>query len=157
MDPRASMHMYPRKDKTFKKKKSLSFDHAYTEIFQEGKASTNTFGGWVICFLIGVITAAISVIIEQVETFLVSTRNFILKKVFDIGGDSPWAGWAFMSIWCIILGGFACIITLKIAPGAAGSGIAEIMGYLNGVNVDKIIGIETLIVKVFGVAFAISG
>jgi chloride channel 7 len=87
----------------------------------------------------------------------VSTRNNTLKKVFDHGGESPWAGWAFMSIWCIILGGLACVITLKIAPGAAGSGIAEIMGYLNGVNVDKIIGIETLIVKVFGVAFAISG
>jgi chloride channel 7 len=62
-----------------------------------------------------------------------------------------------MSFWCIVFGGIACIITLKIAPGAAGSGIAEIMGYLNGVNVDKIIGVETLIIKVFGVAIAISG
>jgi len=62
-----------------------------------------------------------------------------------------------MSMWCIVLGALACIITLKIAPGAAGSGIAEIMGYLNGVNVEKIIGIETLIIKVFGVAIAISG
>jgi len=80
-----------------------------------------------------------------------------LKKVFDGWSDSQWVGWLFISFWCIVLGGFACFITLKIAPGAAGSGIAEIMGYLNGVNVDKIIGIETLIVKVFGVAFALSG
>jgi H+/Cl- antiporter ClcA len=88
---------------------------------------------------------------------VVSSRNIILKNVFDNGGGSPWLGWLFMSFWCIVFGGIACIITLKIAPGAAGSGIAEIMGYLNGVNVDKIIGVETLIIKVFGVAIAISG
>lgn len=79
-----------------------------------------------------------------------------MNKSFD-SGYSPWVGWGFMSIWCIVLGCIACTITLKIAPGAAGSGIAEIMGYLNGVNVDKLIGIWVLIVKVFGVAFAISG
>ena len=61
-----------------------------------------------------------------------------------------------MSSWSFIFGCFASAITVKFGPGASGSGIAEIMGYLNGVNMPKLIGLETLIVKVFGVAIAIS-
>jgi H+/Cl- antiporter ClcA len=61
-----------------------------------------------------------------------------------------------MSTWSFIFGCLASYITVKFAPGASGSGIAEIMGYLNGVNYPKLIGLETLIVKILGVAIAIS-
>lgn len=51
----------------------------------------------------------------------------------------------------------AAAITLNIAPAAAGSGVAEAMGYLNGVNYPDFISIKTLLVKFFGLAFAVSG
>lgn len=42
-------------------------------------------------------------------------------------------------------------------PGAAGSGVAEIIGYCNGVNYPLTISIPTFITKIFGVVFAIAG
>jgi len=48
-------------------------------------------------------------------------------------------------------------LTTYWAPAAAGSGIAELIGYLNGVNYPGFIGIPTLITKILGVSFAVSG
>lgn len=42
-------------------------------------------------------------------------------------------------------------------PGASGSGVAEIIGYCNGINYPETISIKTLITKVFGVVFAVAG
>ena len=47
-------------------------------------------------------------------------------------------------------------MTTYYGPGAAGSGVAEMIGYLNGVNYPGFIGINTLITKIFGVVFAVS-
>ena len=46
-------------------------------------------------------------------------------------------------------------LTVYIAPAAMGSGVAEVMGLLNGVNYYNVIAIKTLLVKIFGVMFAI--
>ena len=51
----------------------------------------------------------------------------------------------------------ACLLTIYVGPGANGSGIAEIMGLLNGINYPGAIGIRTLFVKIFGTIFAVSG
>lgn len=53
--------------------------------------------------------------------------------------------------------GLAATFTAYVAPGAAGSGTAEMMGYLNGVRYPSFLGVETLLIKVFGVALAVSG
>lgn len=51
----------------------------------------------------------------------------------------------------------ATLLTIYLGPGANGSGIAEIMGLLNGINFPQAIGIRTLFVKIFGTIFAVSG
>ena len=55
---------------------------------------------------------------------------------------------------CVLI---ACLMTLYIGPGANGSGTAEVMGVLNGVNYPDVIGFKTLFVKVFGTLFAVVG
>ena len=42
---------------------------------------------------------------------------------------------------------FAAVITAFIAPAAAGSGIPEVMVYLNGVDAPDIFSLKTLVVK----------
>lgn len=51
----------------------------------------------------------------------------------------------------------ASTATVYWAPGATGSGNAELICYLNGVNYPKLLGFETLVVKIFGVIFAVIG
>ena len=48
------------------------------------------------------------------------------------------------------------LLTVFIGPGSVGSGIAELMAYLNGVNYPNFIGLETLFVKIFGTCLAVS-
>ena len=51
----------------------------------------------------------------------------------------------------------AALLTVYVGPGANGSGVAEIMGFLNGVNYPKVISKWTLFVKIVGVVLAVCG
>ena len=52
---------------------------------------------------------------------------------------------------------FASSLTCYFGPGAMGSGVAEVMGLLNGVNYPGAIGFKTFITKVLGILFAVTG
>lgn len=52
-----------------------------------------------------------------------------------------------MSGWGFIIASSATFLTIKFGPGANGSGIAELIAYLNGVNVPMLIGWGTFIIK----------
>lgn len=49
------------------------------------------------------------------------------------------------------------MLTTYYGPGASGSGVAEIIGYIGGINYPETITIPTLITKVFGVVLAVAG
>lgn len=51
----------------------------------------------------------------------------------------------------------AVILTVYIGPFAAGSGVPEVMGLLNGVNLSGATDISTLVIKVLGVVLAVVG
>jgi len=51
----------------------------------------------------------------------------------------------------------ACVMTIYFGPGANGSGVAEVMGLLNGINYPQVIGFRTLITKIIGTTLAVSG
>ena len=51
----------------------------------------------------------------------------------------------------------SCTMTTYWGPGAAGSGVAEVIGYVSGVNYPLTISINTLVTKIFGVVLAIAG
>ena len=48
-------------------------------------------------------------------------------------------------------------MTIYYGPGATGSGITELIAYLNGVNYPQLISFETLFTKIFGVIAAVVG
>jgi len=49
------------------------------------------------------------------------------------------------------------LATVFWGPGANGSGVAELIGYLNGINYPNVFGFETFVTKVFGVVLAVVG
>jgi chloride channel 7 len=55
-----------------------------------------------------------------------------------------------------IFGGVASLMTVFIGPGAIGSGMTELMAYLNGINYPKFIGARTLFVKIFALCLAVA-
>lgn len=57
----------------------------------------------------------------------------------------------------IVLASSAAMLTVYVAPKAMGSGIPELIGCLNGVNVASYLTPTVLFVKAFGVVLAIVG
>ena len=64
--------------------------------------------------------------------------------------------WLFLVAWCFILAAFASYLTITVGPGANGSGIAELIAYLNGVNYPKLISWNVLFIKSFCVIVGIA-
>ena len=48
-------------------------------------------------------------------------------------------------------------MTTYYGPAATGSGVAEVIGYLNGVNLPGFLQFNTLFTKVIGVSLAVAG
>jgi chloride channel 7 len=66
--------------------------------------------------------------------------------------------WAFI-VFMVISSCLACgaaYMTVFWAPGAAGSGMVELIAYLNGINYHNFIGLNTLVTKVVGVVLAVA-
>jgi chloride channel 7 len=72
----------------------------------------------------------------------------------DLPNYLPWLFFAAIaSLFAVISG----IMTTYYGQGAAGSGVAELIGYLNGVNYPDFISIPTFLTKVIGVTLAVCG
>lgn len=55
-----------------------------------------------------------------------------------------------------IYGLLAGLMCTYYGPGSMGSGVAELIAYLNGINYPGFLGLNTLLTKIIGVALAIN-
>jgi len=101
----------------------------------------------------GIFVGVIAFGMDELEGFLIDKRWEAAQKFLD--EDNYWvAKFVFASI-CL---GFAIIaagMTVYWGPGAAGSGVAETLAYINGVNYHGFVGIPTLITKIIAVVLAV--
>ncbi|KAL5987624.1 hypothetical protein ACLOJK_035374 [Asimina triloba] len=103
------------------------------------------FMKWGLCFLLGIITGLVgffdNLSIENVAGIkFVVTSNMMLEHKYVLA-------FAVFAVSNFVLTLFASVITVCIAPAAAGSGIPEVEAYLNGVDAPEIFAPRTLIVK----------
>jgi H+/Cl- antiporter ClcA len=94
---------------------------------------------------------------SKLEEWLIDSRTTISENILEQSEDNQFYAWLFLGGWCFAICCFASILTIKIGPGANGSGIAEIMAYLNGVNYPRLIEVRSLIIKILCVVFGIAG
>lgn len=111
---------------------------------------------WLANLLIGVCTGVVAFVMSTLEEFLIEKRTYFVEKIIHKGG-SGWLAWAFLAGWCFVLCALASYLTITVGPAANGSGIAELMAYLNGVNYPEIYSYKTLIIKIFCVVLGICG
>jgi len=158
MPARNSNEVYPRADNAFKGKNSLNFDMMRTQIYQTRKESAEG-SLWFAHFVCGVLMGFQAFCISWLENQIVGWRVQAVQKIVDMrysDGVYHLTGayfyWIFSSMFFVTV---SALMTVYIAPAAMGSGVAEVMGLLNGINYDNAIGIKTLFVKIFGTLFAI--
>ena len=99
--------------------------------------------------------------------FSVGILGFLLHQIIDLISEVKWentrafiANGDFTTAWLwtfgyssIFLFVSACLVVYQ--PAAAGSGIPEIIGFLNGTRIKDIFKVQTLIVKFLSCAFAV--
>eukprot|EP00352_Strombidinopsis_acuminata_P005029 CAMPEP_0176355122 /NCGR_PEP_ID=MMETSP0126-20121128/13067_1 /TAXON_ID=141414 ORGANISM="Strombidinopsis acuminatum, Strain SPMC142" /NCGR_SAMPLE_ID=MMETSP0126 /ASSEMBLY_ACC=CAM_ASM_000229 /LENGTH=368 /DNA_ID=CAMNT_0017707633 /DNA_START=41 /DNA_END=1147 /DNA_ORIENTATION=+ len=159
MNPLKSPRVYPRLDNVYKHKKSLNYDAMRSKIMVDRpKGRWLYIEEWIAYFFLAIGLAVVSSLIEWMEHGLIHYKVHETQHIIDHHdlalGPAAWAFFAFFSAAMVFIAAF---MTVYIGPGSYGSGVAELMGYLNGVNYTSTFGGWTLFVKVFAVVFAVAG
>jgi len=103
----------------------------------------------------GVSVGVIAFLMNLLEDFLFENKlEWTQELLSEYGFGLSWFVYALFSIISVTI---AVVLSLYYGPGAIGSGVAETIGVVNGVNYHGFIGLNTLITKALGVVFAVSG
>ena len=98
----------------------------------------------------GVFAFLLDIIQEQLADLKYDNAKDVMHN------DSITLGWlvdlGFSALYVLA----AAILTIYVGPGAQGSGVAECMGYLNGVKYPNYISIPTLLIKFAGCLLAVA-
>ena len=157
MNPRSTMKIYPRPDTYYRNKHSLDFDMMRTKVMVERKGSSiEGATTWVAHAVVGIAMGVLAFLLSLAEDELTIWRCEYAQKLIDekSGLFISYLFWTCTSIIFVLI---AVLLTVYVGPAAMGSGVAEVMGLLNGVNYTDAIGFKTLFVKCFGTLFAVCG
>lgn len=93
---------------------------------------------WYVVYLcLGILVGITAFIIGQIEEYFTEWRILATEEYKDNIG----LGWVIYCLFGVLYVGLAATFTAYLAPGAAGSGTAEMMGYLNGVRYPSFLGV----------------
>lgn len=109
---------------------------------------------WLIFGIVGVCMGIIAFIVDLLVESLVIWKWEVTQGVMQTDGIG--SAWFIFLIISVIFAGTAAGMTIWIGPGAMGSGIAELMGYFNGIHLPGLIGVRTLIVKILGTSLGVA-
>ena len=137
---------------------SLDFDSLRTRIFQmRKKTKMSMIMEWVAYALIGICTGLTCAIMMSIEEFLIHEKRHLTDLIVSGSSENLFFGWLFFSGFSMLMAASAGCLTVYYGPGAVGSGITELIAYLNGVNYPKLLSFETFFTKIFGVLGAVVG
>lgn len=152
---------FPREDNYYRKKESLPFDEAQTRVWRSRPQlrTSEAFKEWMAYLLLGFGIGFTGFCMDSMEEALSDLFAEKANDLINMNGDRQAyvAPWLLFSLCCGACGLLASLITTYYGQPAAGSGVAEFIGYANGVNYAGFIGVPTFITKVLCVTLAVIG
>lgn len=91
----------------------------------------------------------------ELEDHLTDVKKNTSNNIIDGNSANLAKAWSFFTFFSVGLALIAAFMTVFIGPGAMGSGVAELIGYLNGVNYPNVFGGRTVFVKALCVVLAV--
>jgi H+/Cl- antiporter ClcA len=134
MHPRRSLFKYPRRDNVYKTKSSYNFDMMRAKIFANRRGTKEEMWLWFAHGCTGMLVGVIAFMMAFCEDTLTEWKAENVQHLIDTHNDNTSAAYGFYFSFCIALVLIANLMTLYVGPGANGSGVAEVMGLLNGIN-----------------------
>ena len=158
MQVKKSFREYPRPDTAYMGKSSFNFDMMRAKIFENRKGVHMEVFVWLAHLLVGLMVGCAAFILTIIEDELVQFKTSTVQSLIDSGNGNvtikAYSFYVLFGLLCVLI---ACSLTIWVGPGASGSGVAEIMAMLNGVNYPDAIRHRTLLVKMFGTVLAVCG
>ncbi len=93
---------------------------------------------------------------DNLEELLVYCKDYFVDY-FIHEENNIVTSWLWYTLYSCLLTFFAVTMTLYYGPGAMGSGMAEVIAFINGVNYPDTISIPTLVTKAIAVVLAVAG
>lgn len=152
-----TFNVYPRPDQEYKKKDSIDYQMQRSAIYKtRPESSMISFYKWFAYFLCGAFTGIVCFCWEYVVEEFVKLKWDAAQHVLKDKVGSIFGSYFIYIGLSLAFGMGSSIITLKVEPLAAGGGTSEMMGYFNGINYPGVFSFRTLVVKIFGLMFAIA-
>ncbi|GAX79335.1 hypothetical protein CEUSTIGMA_g6776.t1 [Chlamydomonas eustigma] len=141
---------------------SDDYDLAETDLHRElllgmtkGQFNLEQVAGWFMCFAVGFSVGLLAFFFNWGIVGLSSLKFNTTKSFISPDGGFAAPFFIFLS-FSALYGTVAGLCGTYFSPQAAGSGIPELKGYLNGIHVKGLLTIRTFLAKAFGVSFAIA-
>lgn len=140
-------------------KSSMNYDLMRTSIMKyREKSPWANFFNWLAFVLIGVLTGFTASLMVLLEDNVTSFKKGEVGRIIGNGrNDHVWAGWAFFSLASMALAIIASCMTVYWGPGSNGSGVAELIAIMNGINYPGVFTVPTFVTKAIGVVLAVVG
>jgi len=151
-------HRYTREERRrLRQIPSIDYLPPNSEVYREWiktQPHNKAWDKWLMMFVVGLVTGvvgwALYNTIGAMAAFKYTTVRYLL------GHRLRFVAWLFNSTFSGLLVLIAALPVVFLAPAAAGSGVPEVMAYLNGCMMPKIFEMKTLVVKFFSCAFAVA-
>ena len=144
---------------------SLDYDPLYNQLYKKYIRKINSEAGkkcnsiclskWTTYAFVGIIVGTLAflcaVAVEKLLDFKYDVTNEFIKNKHMV-----W-GYLIYALINVLFVGIATSLVSFVEPVAAGSGIPELKSYLNGTNYLRLLRLKTLICKLIGVTFSVSG
>eukprot|EP00240_Pyramimonas_obovata_P003424 CAMPEP_0118923936 /NCGR_PEP_ID=MMETSP1169-20130426/2280_1 /TAXON_ID=36882 /ORGANISM="Pyramimonas obovata, Strain CCMP722" /LENGTH=856 /DNA_ID=CAMNT_0006864997 /DNA_START=214 /DNA_END=2784 /DNA_ORIENTATION=+ len=112
-----------------------------------------TYLRWIMMWCIGTAVGLVGYLLYSAIDILASFKLQVLRQLLE-GGDLG-LGWLFCVVYSVGLALLSSAAVVYVAPAAGGSGIPEVMAFLNGVQLPKVFNLECMAVKWISCVFAI--
>ena len=110
---------------------------------------------WLMMSFIGVTVGLLGFVMHQLIDLLSELKWSVAERLLNsVGLVACWGFVLSFSLLCILC---SSGIVVLLRPSAAGSGLPELIGFLNGTVVRHIFNIKTLVVKFFSCVLAVGG
>ena len=104
--------------------------------------------------LVGVACGLVAFVIRQTIDLIINQRLAYVKHL--LGKGTTGEAWVFLVFTGLLLCFISTTVVVYVWPAAAGSGIEEVIAYLNGVDMPKVFNLRTGLVKFLSCVAAVS-
>ena len=154
-------HKYSVKDReSLASYESQDYLPPHSEVYTAwlaGQQASNDWDRWVMMGLIGFFTGLTGFFLHQIIDLIADTKWDLAKDYISESRSQYGTAWLLSVLYSSLVILLSVGLVVFFRPSAAGSGMPELIGFLNGTFIRHIFNVKTFLVKFLSCALAVGG